>query len=256
MGHRSFATVILAAGKGKRMKDPNLPKVMYKVNGKPMVHYVVELGRRLGSDLMIVVVGNGREIVTRYLKQEFGDSVVFAVQEEQLGTGHAVLQTEEMLSNFDGEVLVLSGDVPVLTEKTMRHLIDAHYQSRAVATVLTARVDDPTGYGRIVRFPDGAVECIVEQKDASEQQRNINEINSGIYLFSRKPLFEALHHLDSDNAQHEYYLTDVLGYFARHGMRISALAAEDFNEIRGVNTPEQLDELERIVQLNNRGLGG
>lgn len=256
MRERSFATVILAAGKGKRMKDPNLPKVMYKVNGKPMVHYVVELARRLGSDSIIVVVGNRREIVTLYLKQEFGDSVVFAVQEEQLGTGHAVLQTEKMLSSFDGEVLVLSGDVPILTDKTMRHLIDVHYQNHAIATVLTAKIDDPTGYGRIVRFPDGAVDCIVEQKDASEQQRNINEINSGIYLFGRKELFEALHHLDSDNAQHEYYLTDVLGYFARRGMRISALAAEDFNEIRGVNTPEQLDELERIVRLNSHSSGG
>jgi UDP-N-acetylglucosamine diphosphorylase/glucosamine-1-phosphate N-acetyltransferase len=255
MGERNFATVILAAGKGKRMKDPNLPKVMYNVNGKPMVHYVVELARRLGSASIIVVVGNKREIVTEYLRHEFGDSIVFAVQEEQLGTGHAVLQTEKILSNFDGEVLVLSGDVPVLTEKTMRHLIDVHNQSHAIATVLTAKIDIPTGYGRIVRLPDGAVDCIVEEKDASEQQKKINEINSGIYLFRRKELFEALHHLDSDNAQHEYYLTDVLGYFARHGMRISALAAEDFNEMRGVNTPEQLDELEKIVQLSNHNSG-
>ncbi|HUI31021.1 MAG TPA: sugar phosphate nucleotidyltransferase [Candidatus Acidoferrales bacterium] len=256
MGKREFVTVVLAAGKGKRMKDPNLPKVMYKVNGKPMVHYVVDLAKRIGSESVIVVVGNKREIVMKYLEAAFGDGVVFALQQEQLGTGHAVLQTEDMLSTFDGEVLVLSGDVPILTEKTIRRLIDAHYQNHSIATVLTAMVDDPTGYGRILRLSDGSVDRIVEEKDSSAQQKKIKEINSGIYLFSRKELFEALHHINSDNAQHEYYLTDVLGYFAERKIKISAVAADDFNEIRGVNTPEQLDELEKIVRNECRVSGG
>lgn len=251
-----FVTVILAAGKGKRMKDPNLPKVMYKVNNKPMVHYVVDLARNLGSESVITVVGNKREIVMHYLRDTFGDDVVFAVQEEQFGTGHAVLQTEELLSGFDGEVLVLSGDVPILTEKTMLELVDLHYRSKAIATVLTAKIDDPTGYGRIIHFPDGSVECIVEEKDASAEQKRINEINSGIYLFNGKELFKALHHVNANNSQHEYYLTDVLGYFADHGMKISALVARDFNEIRGVNTPEQLSEIESLLQTSERVVRG
>ncbi len=215
MGREKFVTLILAAGKGKRMKDPSLPKVMYKVNGKPMIHYVVDLAKRIGSLSVIAVVGNRREIVMEYLREAFGDEVVFAIQEEQLGTGHAVLQTEQILSDFDGEVFVLSGDVPLLTEKTLYRLIDAHYNSNAVATVLTARIDDPTGYGRIVRLPDGSVDCIVEEKDASPEQKRINEINSGIYLFHRKALFEALHYIKSDNSQHEYYLTDVPWLFCQ-----------------------------------------
>jgi UDP-N-acetylglucosamine diphosphorylase/glucosamine-1-phosphate N-acetyltransferase len=231
MGKNAFVTVVLAAGLGKRMKDPNLPKVMYKVNGKPMVHYVVDLASRIGSESVIVVVGNKREMVMQYL--------------------HAVLQSEKMLSNFDGEVLVLSGDVPILTEKTLRRLIDAHFESRAIATVLTARIDDPTGYGRIVRKADGSVDCIVEEKDATAQQRKIDEINSGIYLFARRELFEALHHVKADNVQHEYYLTDVLGYLVNRGMRIGAVMTEDFNETRGVNTPQQLAELERIAQMKD-----
>jgi UDP-N-acetylglucosamine diphosphorylase/glucosamine-1-phosphate N-acetyltransferase len=234
------------------MKDPDLPKVMYNVSGKPMVYYVVDLANRLGSESVIVVVGNKRELVMQYLRETFGDAVLFAIQKEQLGTGHAVLQTEDMLSNFDGDVLVLSGDVPILTEKTLRRFIDAHFQTHAVATVLTARIDDPTGYGRIVRRPDGSVDCIVEEKDATDRQRKIYEINSGIYLFNRKHLFEALHQVKADNAQHEYYLTDVLGYFARQGKRISAVVTEDFNETRGVNTPEQLAELERVFKTNDR----
>jgi UDP-N-acetylglucosamine diphosphorylase/glucosamine-1-phosphate N-acetyltransferase len=248
MGKGKFATVIMAAGKGKRMKDPNLPKVMYKVNGKPMVHYVVDLARKVGSHSVIVIVGNKRELVMEYLRGMFGNHVEFAVQEEQLGTGHAVLQTEKMLSDFEGEVLVLSGDVPILTERTINRLIDEHYKSQAIATVLTAKIDNPMGYGRIVRREDGAVDRIVEEKDATNQQRKINEINSGIYLFSRKNLFEALHHIKADNSQNEYYLTDVLGYFAKQGKRISAVVTEDFNETRGVNTPEQLAELEKIAQ--------
>jgi UDP-N-acetylglucosamine diphosphorylase/glucosamine-1-phosphate N-acetyltransferase len=217
-----------------------------------MVHYVVDLARRIGSQSVIVVVGNKRELVMEYLGKAFGDGVSFAVQEDQLGTGHAVLQTESMLLDFNGEVLVLSGDVPILTEKTINRLIDEHYRSHAIATVLTAKIDHPTGYGRIVRLPDGSVDCIVEEKDATDQQKKINEINSGIYLFGRKELFEALHHIKADNAQNEYYLTDVLGYFTERRKRISAVVTEDFNETKGVNTPEQLAELEEIVQMNEK----
>ncbi|MCL4509831.1 MAG: sugar phosphate nucleotidyltransferase [Bacteroidetes bacterium] len=250
-----FQTVILAAGKGKRMKNPDLPKVMYKVNGKPMVDHVVELAHKLGSLSVIAIVGFKREVVIDHLREAFGNEVTFAVQEEQLGTGHAVMQIEQMLKDFNGDVLVLSGDVPLLTEKTMRQLLKKHQESGAVMTVLTAKINDPTGYGRIIRLSDGHVDRIAEEKDAAPEEKKIDEINSGIYVFKCKELFDALHHLSPENAQHEYYLTDVLGYFAHHGMRVSAVLAKHFDEIRGVNTVDQLSEAEKALQTNNEVFG-
>lgn len=255
MHTRPFLTLILAAGMGKRMTDQTLPKVMYRVNGKPMVDHVVELAQKLGSLSTIAIVGFKREIVIDHLRKAFGDRVSFAIQEEQRGTGHAVMQTEEVLRDFDVDVLVLSGDVPLLTEKTMRQLLKMHREGGAVMTVLTAKVDDPTGYGRIVRLADGSVDRIVEEKDATPEQRKIDEINSGIYVFTRKELFDALHHVGNKNAQHEYYLTDVLEYFVHHGMRVSAVLAKHFDEIRGVNTMAQLLEAERAMQSNNEVFG-
>lgn len=255
MHAKPFLTVILAAGKGKRMKNPDLPKVMYRVNGKPMVDHVVELAHKLGSASIVAIVGFKREVVMEHLREAFGDTVAFAVQEEQLGTGHAIMQTESMLKDFGGDVLVLSGDVPLLTEKTMRQLLRTHRESDAVMTVLTARIEDPTGYGRIIRLSDGAVDRIIEEKDATPEERKIDEINSGIYVFRCKELFGALHHISPENAQHEYYLTDVLGFFAHHGMRVSAVLAKHFDEIRGVNTVDQLIEAERALQTNNEVFG-
>ncbi len=252
---KPFLTLILAAGKGKRMADQTMPKVMYKVNGKPMLDHVVELAIKLGSMSTVAIVGFRKEVVIDHLRKAFGDEVGFAVQEQQLGTGHAVLQTEEILANFEGDVLVLSGDVPLLTEKTMTQLLDSHRQSGSVMTVLTARMDDPTGYGRIIRLADGSVDRIVEEKDATSEQKRIDEINSGIYVFKRKELFDALHHVGKENAQKEYYLTDVLGYFVHHGMKVSAVLAKHFDEIRGVNTMTQLLEAEKALQTNNEVFG-
>jgi UDP-N-acetylglucosamine diphosphorylase/glucosamine-1-phosphate N-acetyltransferase len=247
--------VILAAGKGKRMQNPDLPKVMYKVNGKPMIDHVIELAHRLNSLSVIVVVGFKREVVINHVKERFGNTVLFVVQKEQLGTGHAVMQTQEILKDFVGDVLVLSGDVPLLTLPTMNDLLKAHQTSDSVMTVLTATIDDPTGYGRIIRLPDGSVDRIVEEKDSSPEEKKINEINSGIYVFKRKELFDALHHIKPDNAQHEYYLTDVLGYFTHHKMKVSAVLAKHFDEIRGVNTISQLNEAERALRLNQQIFG-
>lgn len=252
---RPFLTLILAAGKGKRMADQTLPKVMYKVNGKPMLDHVAELALKLGSMSTIAIVGFRKEIVIDHLRKAFGDEVGFAVQEEQLGTGHAVLQAEAVLTNFEGDVLVLSGDVPLLTEKTMTQLLDSHSRSASVMTVLTAQMQDPTGYGRIIRLADGSVDRIVEEKDATPDQKSVDEINSGIYVFKRKELFDALHHVGNQNAQREYYLTDVLGYFVHHGMKVSAVLAKHFDEIRGVNTMTQLFEAERALQNNNEVFG-
>ena len=249
---RKLATVILAAGKGTRMKKPDMAKVMFHLNGKPMIDNVVRLALDIGSDRVIVVVGYHRDMVISYIKQNISSDVEFVVQEEQLGTGHAVMQTEKILKDFDGDVLVLSGDVPLLTRETILNLLRHHYETDAVATILTAEVDDPTGYGRIVRKPDGSVDRIVEHKDASEEERKIKEINSGIYVFKREVLFEALKHITPDNAQHEYYLTDVFYYFSHHGMRISALRARNWDEIHGINTIEQLKTAREILEKRKR----
>jgi len=251
MNRTQFSTIVLAAGKGKRMKNPDLPKVMYKVNGKPMIDHVVELAIALGSQEIIAVVGFKKEIVIDHITATFGNKVKFATQFEQLGTGHAVMQAKPLLEDYDKDVLVLSGDVPLLTKRTMAELIRHHRDTNAVMTVLTAYVDDPTGYGRMIRMPDGAVDRIVEEKDANIEERSIREINSGIYVFKARPLFEALKHIDRNNAQNEYYLTDVLHYYTHHGMRVNAVRAQHFDEIRGVNTIEQLDEAEKAVRINS-----
>ncbi len=255
MHSRTFKTVIMAAGKGKRMVNAEIPKVMHKVNGKPLVDHVVDLALKIGGSPVIVIVGFKREMVMEHLTQIYDSSVAFAVQAEQLGTGHAVMQAEPLLKNFDGDILVLSGDVPLLTEKTMRSLIDSHHKTGAVMTVLTAKVDDPTGYGRIVRLPDGSVDRIVEHKDATAVEKNVDEINSGIYVFKRKELFDGLRHVTPENSQHEYYLTDVFGYFVHHGMRVSAVMAKHFDEIRGINTVDQLKEAETALRSNSSLFG-
>jgi UDP-N-acetylglucosamine diphosphorylase/glucosamine-1-phosphate N-acetyltransferase len=244
-------TVIMAAGKGKRMLNDDLPKVMHEVTGKPMVDHVVDLALKIGVPPVIVIVGFRREMVMEHLSGIYGQSVTFAIQAEQLGTGHAVMQTEELLKGFDGDVLVLSGDVPLLTALTMQNLIDSHHSTGAAMTVLTAKVDDPTGYGRIIRLPDGSVDRIVEHKDATADEMAVDEINSGIYVFKRKELFDALRHITPENSQHEYYLTDVFGYFVHHGMRVSAVLAKHFDEIRGVNTVSQLKEAEAVLKSNS-----
>lgn len=246
MDNRKFAAVIMAAGKGTRMKDPNRAKVMYEVLGKPMIHYVLDLAYNLDADRVITIVGYQRELVTAFLRQEHPD-VEVCVQAEQLGTGHAVRQAQELLDGFEGDVLVLSGDVPLLTVGSLRELIAHHRATGAVATILTADFADPAGYGRIIRNADGSVKMIVEHRDASEAERTIREINSGIYLFDRARLFDGLVHIRPHNAQNEYYLTDVFEHFWKHHWTVSALKASHPDEIRGVNTVDQLDEAKEVL---------
>ena len=244
--NRNFAAVVMAAGQGKRMQDPSRAKVMYELDGRPMIHFVVDLAYDLGAGRGMVVVGHQREIVTEYLRRSHPD-VLCPVQEQQLGTGHAVMQTEESLRGLQGDVVVLSGDVPLLTKKTMQHLMDHHIASKAVATILTARVDDPTGYGRIIRNEQGFVEKIVEHRDANAEELRIREINSGIYLFDKERLFDGLSRLTTENTQHEYYLTDVFGYFWMNRWPVSALVADHPEEIHGINTVDQLEQARGIL---------
>lgn len=241
----------MAAGQGKRMKDPTRAKVMYELNGRPMISYVVDLAYELGAKEVIIVVGYQREVVTEYLKRSHPD-VQCVAQEQQLGTGHAVMQSEKALKGFHGDVIVLSGDVPLLTKPTMENLIRHHFKTNAVATILTARMKDPSGYGRIIRNGDGFVQKIVEHKDASEEELKMREINSGIYLFDKQKLFDGLKHITPDNAQKEYYLTSVFEYFWKHQWVVSALVADQADEIHGINTVEQLEQARTILNSRNR----
>jgi UDP-N-acetylglucosamine diphosphorylase/glucosamine-1-phosphate N-acetyltransferase len=244
---RQSAAVILAAGKGTRMKDPTIAKVMYQILGKPMIHYVADLALALGMNRVIVVVGYQKEAVTEYLKASHS-SAVCVVQEEQLGTGHAVMQARNALDGFQGHVIVLSGDVPLLTKESVNALIAYHLETGARATILTAVMEDPTGYGRIVRHNDGTVGKVVEHRDASAEEIKIREINSGIYVFEKTSLFEGLEHINADNVQQEYYLTDIFEYFVKRQWKVSGLKVNHINEIRGINTYEQLEEARKLME--------
>ena len=236
------------------MKDPSRAKVMYELKNKPMIHHVVDLAIELGSAEIVAIVGHQRQSVIDYLAKSH-PVVKCAVQDPQLGTGHAVLQSESALAAFKGDVLVLSGDVPLLTKWTMENLIQHHFETGAVATILTSNMSDPTGYGRIVRNPDKSVKKIVEHRDASDEERKIAEINSGIYVFDKMKLFDGLHHITPDNAQHEYYLTDVFEYFWLHHWTVSALVAQHEDEIHGINTFEQLEKARGLLELRESGSG-
>jgi UDP-N-acetylglucosamine diphosphorylase/glucosamine-1-phosphate N-acetyltransferase len=209
------------------------------------VHYVVDLAFSLNASRVLVIVGYQRDAVIKYLHNSHPD-VEIAIQAEQLGTGHAVMQTESALKDFEGDIVILSGDVPLLTAESMQGLIRHHHQAAAAATILTADLSDPSGYGRIFRDQDGSVERIVEHKDASDNERRIKEINSGIYIFDRQKLFDALKYLTPQNIQKEYYLTDVFKHFWNHRWKVAALKTSRVEETIGVNTLSQLEELTKI----------
>lgn len=240
-----LAALIMAAGQGKRMLNPDMAKVMYPVGGIPMIGHVVRCARRFGAERVIAIVGHRRESVMEYLRDEDRE-VEFAIQAEQLGTGHAVRQAEPLLGNFDGDLVILSGDVPLLRPESVAAMIARHRERNAAVTVLTAIPEDPTGYGRIVRASDGSIEKIVEQKDATPKEREIREINSGIYVFRAAPLFSALARITNRNVQGEYYLTDVFALFAGDRLLREPWPVSSFDEIRGANTRDQLEELNSI----------
>ena len=247
---RQLATVILAAGKGTRMKDPGKSKVMFELKDQPMIQYVVELALEINSDLVVVVVGYQKEAVMDFIEEEFPNSlskIVFAHQDEQLGTGHAVMQAKEFLKDFKGDVLILSGDVPLLKPETISEFLEFHYENGNSASMISALFDDPHGYGRVMRDINMDVTEIVEEKDATEIQKQIKEINSGIYLIDSKYLLNALDSLSDDNAQGEYYLTDIFKYLREENKKVGAFPVENILEITGVNTIEQLKELEKHI---------
>lgn len=235
--------IILAAGKGTRMKSA-LYKVMHPVCGKPMVEHVVEQVEEAGATEIVAIVGHGAEMVQR----QFGDRIEYALQAEQLGTGHAVLQAEGLLGGKEGTTLVVCGDTPLITAETFDKLVAEHEATGAKATILTAYAENPAGYGHIVREADGSVLKNVEHKDATPEEAAIHEINTGTYCFDNEALFSALHEVGNDNAQGEYYLPDVLEILKNRGEVISAYQMENFDEGMGVNDRVALSQAERFMR--------
>ncbi len=238
--------VVLAAGQGTRMKSA-LPKVLHPVAGRPMIEQVVRTAGTLSPASITVIVGHQAEVVQAFLEGREG--MKFALQAPQLGTAHALQQAEPMLAGRAGTVVLLSGDVPLLKPATLRRLLEVHRGANAAATVVTATVERPYGYGRVIRVA-GRIARIVEERDASPAQRRVREINSGIYAFDLAPLFDQLRDIAATNAQGEYYLTDLVALYRRRKLPVETVMVEDPNEIRGINTRSELAELSAIMRQN------
>ena len=238
-----LTTVVLAAGEGKRMRSRR-PKMLHRLGGRPLVAYSVTLARCLGGRLVLVVGRDGEEV--RRAVGEKAD-VHFVEQKERLGTGHALAQARSACGNGSGTLLVLPGDTPLLREATLRRLVEAHRENRAAVTILTAVVDDPSGYGRIVREA-GRVTSIVEDRDASPPQREIREIGTSVYCFDARRLWAVLDQVRADNDQGEYYLTDVIGILQRRGQPIEAVVTDDPVECLGINDRKQLAHVAALLR--------
>lgn len=237
-------TVIMAAGKGTRMKSEK-SKLVHKIYDKELVKRVAELAFQVGSDEVVTVVGHLREQVEEVL----GDSVKYAYQDELLGTGHAVMQATKYLEGKKGKVVILYGDVPIIRKETLENLIVKSFKNKEYATLLTAIYENPTGYGRIIRDEGGNIKAIVEEKDANMYEKEIKEINSGIYCFDIEELLSALKEIKPNNAQGEYYLTDVIKIMNDKGLKTGAVIVEDNTEILGVNDRAQLELLTRVLRM-------
>lgn len=250
--HPEVAALVLAAGMGKRMNS-DLAKVLHPMAGRALLDHVLETLELLGVGRKVVVVGHQRERV----QAVFGgrEGLEWAVQAEQRGTGHACMMAEPALGEYGGTLLVVCGDTPLLTAHTLHALLEIHASSGASVTVLSMRLPDPKGYGRIVRGDDGvSIERIVEEKDASPEQKQLDEVNSGIYAFSYPALAGVLSRLTANNSQGEYYLTDTVSLLQALGDKAAVICAEDHQELMGINTPEQLAEAEAAWRvLESRG---
>lgn len=238
----NFKAIILAAGKGTRMKS-KYPKVIHKVCGKEMVNHVISVSKNSGVNDIVVILGHESEVV----KDRLPEGSMIAMQTEQLGTGHAVMMAKEYINDND-TIVVLCGDTPLVKEETLKRLFDYHIENNYHATVLTTVVENPTGYGRIIRDENNDLLKIVEQKDANEEEKKSKEINSGIYCFNGKSLRESLDLLDNNNAQGEYYLTDTIKIMRDKGQKVGAFEGSTIEELMGVNSRVELSKAEEIMR--------
>lgn len=241
---KDIMAIMLAAGKGTRMKSKK-SKLVQKIYGKEIVKRAVENAKKAGVNNIVAVVGYMKEEVMAVL----GSDMQYAVQDEMLGTGHAVMQATKYLEGKKGKVLVLNGDVPLIRPETLNTLLNKSIENKECATLLTAIYDNPKGYGRIVRDEGGNIEAIVEEKDTTDEQKEIKEINAGIYCFDIEALLEALKEIKPNNAQGEYYLTDVIAIMNAKGLKTGAVIVEDNTEILGVNDRIQLEMLTKVLQM-------
>jgi UDP-N-acetylglucosamine diphosphorylase/glucosamine-1-phosphate N-acetyltransferase len=240
------AALILAAGEGTRMKS-DLAKVLHPVGGKTMIRWVLQAVRAVSPVRVIIVIGHQADDVRRELE---GEPVEYVLQEQRLGTGHAALLAEGRFAGFTGTIVVLNGDTPLLRSATLERFIAYHRRSGASATVLSAEIDDPAGYGRIVRDERGGFLRITEHKDASDEMRSIREISSGLFCFESADLFAALGKVGRRNVQGEYYITDVMEILRCEGKRVGVYLCDQRDEVLGINTVEQLRAAERLMSAD------
>lgn len=248
--NKNLAVIILAAGKGKRMKS-SLPKVLHSIHGRPMVEYVVEASRSLNPAKIVVVVGWGADEVKRALEAK---GYFFAIQREQLGTAHAAMQAEPELKDFKGDILILCGDVPLIRSQSLLRLLEIHRENRAAISFITTILKDPSGYGRVIRIgegnsPDGKVCAIREEKDASAEEKEIQEINSGIYCMGKDFFLKNIGKIDCSNKQGEYYLTDLVEIAVKDSLPVHAIRVENPLEVLGINTLEELKKAEDALDV-------
>lgn len=243
MSEKDLRIIILAAGKGTRMKS-DLPKVLHPVCGIPMVKHVVAVANRVSQRKPLVVIGYKAEMVSTAL----GEGIDYVLQEEQLGTGHAIMMAAPQLQGFSGDLLVLYGDTPLITAETLTKLVVEHQRVKSSVTLLSVEVENPAGYGRIIRDKNGDLERIVEEKDASPEEKKVKEVNTGIYIFNYQDLAETLTRIKPKNAQDEYYLTDVVELLAAEGKKAWAVPCENAQELLGPNDRKTLAETDRIMR--------
>ena len=239
--NKELRVIILAAGKGTRMNS-DLPKVLHKLKGKPLLDYVIDQSELLNPKEIILVVGFKKDRVIKHTESRI--NLKYATQIEQLGTGHAVLQTNELLKNRKGHILILYGDVPNIKASTLQPIIDDHISNNRDLTLITAEIDDPTGYGRIIRDKNDNLLKIIEEKDCNDNEKKIKEWNPGIYIFKIPEVFKILDDIKTNNASKEYYLTDAIGLAQQSNMQIKAIKIANSDEVIGINTAYQLKVLE------------
>ena len=242
-----LATIILAAGKGTRMNS-ELPKVLHEVGQKPMLSHVIETSKIIGSKRIVSVIGYKHEMVKSVILDQ---KIEFVLQLEQLGTAHAVMQCNDLLNDFNGNVLILYGDVPMVTANTLLELVSYHEKEHALCTILTTDLPNPSGYGRVIKNKYDSLLKIVEEKDANDEERKIKEVNSGFYVFEANTLFRLLPKVGNDNKQNEYYLPDVINLIINEKGNVAINKINDYEEIQGINDLEQLREINDLYEKHS-----